>query len=423
MYNISQPCHHLYIAPVLLYHILHVLIYGQSCATFSHYRKQDTMLSTLDSWLTSYILELPQHLRYDPSTIVATPRMKLDLTLALQHPPKSLFARIIHLIIHTCLILLHSPYISDSDKADSSKQAVASQPSLDLCIYAATLITHITSVMLQEYPIMASQCPYTIHSLLIAIRIHLMCAISQDAKFAVSGRTNFFQSANTLHRMADEAGKMWIIENLRSLHCIYTSQQHADQGATQKQKMQPIDSKRKVKVDTSAQQRLRRKKSIKLGYGGTSELAPNSLPQRNPIKRQRDVTMSPSIIANMQVAAVVRSPSSASSTSSSPSNNTGTRDSSQTITTTSSIKTTSSTSGVEMYPTPFPFEIAADESHAVGDLMSLTHLEPFAPFASDTSILYDNPMFAYANNNYANAPFMNPGWPPPNPAFDPNYGF
>lgn len=373
------------------------------------------MLSTLDSWITSYILELPQHLRYDPSTIVATPRMQLNATLALQHPPKSLFARLIHLIIHTCLILLHSPYISDSDMAiEAPKQPVASQPSLDLCIYAATLITHITSVMVQEYPIMTSQCPYTSHSLMIAIRIHLMCAICKDTKLATSGRNNFFQSANTLHRIADAAGKMWIIETLHALHYIYTTQQQ-DQ---EKMKMQSIDSKRKVK---SEQQRLRRKKSFKRGYaGGANELAASKV--ASPIKQQRDLTISSSVIANMQVAAVVRSPSSASSTSSSPGNPAGTRDNSQSMTPASEIKTTTSLSGEEMYATPFAFPVAAVEhGQAVGDLMNLSNLESFAPFGSDVTVLYGNPMFPYPTNN--NTAFMNPGWQPPNPTFDPNYGF
>lgn len=373
------------------------------------------MLSTLDSWITSYILELPQHLRYDPSTIVATPRMQLNATLALQHPPKSLFARLIHLIIHTCLILLHSPYISDSDIAvEAPKQPVASQPSLDLCVYAATLITHITSVMVQEYPIMTSQCPYTTHSLMIAIRIHLMCAICKDSKLATSGRNNFFQSGNTLHRIADAAGKMWIIETLHALHYIYTTQQQ-DQ---EKMKMQSIDSKRKVKAE---QQRLRRKKSFKRGYAsGATELAASKV--ASPINQQRDSTISSSVIANMQVAAVVRSPSSASSTSSSPSNPAGTRDNSQCMTPASDIKTTTPGSGEEMYATPFAFPLAAVEhGQAVGDLMNLNNLESFAPFGSDLTVLYGNPMFPYPANN--NTAFMNPGWQPPNPTFDPNYGF
>ncbi|KAG2178725.1 hypothetical protein INT44_001878 [Umbelopsis vinacea] len=400
------------------------------------YWKLDTMLATLDSWLTSYILELPQHLRYDPSTVVARPRTELDISLTLQHPPKSLFARLLHLIAHTCLILLHSPYISDSDKTDSSQQTVASQPSLDLCIYAATLITHITSVMQQEYPIMASQCPYTSHSLLIAIRIHLMCAMSIDIKLATEGRKKFVQSANVLQRIAEEAGKMWIMETLHAMNNIFNVQKRAEQSPTpatslsssgKKMKMPtPTEVKRKGNIAATSlnQSKLRRKKSTKLGFVGTSDRTPHNIQLSSPANSLPERTIPPGGLPNIQVAAVVRSPSSASSTGSSPNQINGMgRDKSQSLS--ASVKTESPASQAsQVFPSAFAYPgVYNGPSQPVGDFMDLHNLETFSPFEGDASLLYTNNMFSYPTNTQSNTVMMDARWQPPNPSFDPTYGF
>jgi hypothetical protein len=396
------------------------------------------MLSTLDSWLTSYILELPQHLRYDPSTVVARPRTELDISLALQHPPKSLFARLIHLIAHTCLILLHSPYISDSDKADASQQPVASQPSLDLCIYAATLITHITFVMHQEYPIMTSQCPYTSHSLLIAIRIHLMCAMSSDIKLATEGRKKFVQSANVLQRIAEQAGKLWIIDTLHAMNNTFNLQKRAEQNlpptpasslssSAKKMKMPtPTETKRKGNIAAASlnQTKLRRKKSTKLGFVQPSKRTTTNIQQPSPVNSLPERKIPPAGITNIQVAAVARSPSSASSTGSSPGHINGTgRDKSQSLT--ASVKTESpATQDSQVYPSSFAFPVVFNEAaQPVGDFMDLHNLETFSPFEGDPSLLYTNNMFSYPTNTQTNAVMMDTRWQPPQPPFDPNYGF
>ncbi|KAJ2961483.1 hypothetical protein NQZ79_g3299 [Umbelopsis isabellina] len=385
--------------------------------------KQDTMLSTLDSWLTSYILELPPHLRYDPSTLVATPRMELDFTLTLQHPPKSLFARLMHLIIHTCLILLHSPYISDSEKSDSRTHPVASQPSLDLCIYASTLITHITSVMQQEYPIMTSECPYTSHALLIAIRIHLMCALSSDAKLRSSGQSNFIQSANILFRIGQEADKPWIIDTLRALHRIYASSQYSAEASGGISRPVPKDAKRKI-LEASPQ-RLSRKKSVKLSHGSSCDFVTNNSAHSSPNKQLRDPTISPSGMANVHIStATIRSPSSASSTSSSPSHLIGSLDGTLTTSSAESIKSDPSLHENPMFEPPFGFPMAnAAENVAVStELLNFNNLEHFSSFGNYPSMLYTNPMFSYPTATQAVTTF-NPGWNPPHAPFDPNYGF
>jgi hypothetical protein len=406
-------------------------------------RKLDTMLATLDSWLTSYILELPQHLRYDPSTVVARPRTELDISLALQHPPKSLFARLLHLIAHTCLILLHSPYISDSDKTDASQQPVASQPSLDLCIYAATLITHITSVMQQEYPIMTSQCPYTSHSLLIAIRIHLMCAMSPDTKLATEGQKKFVQSANVLQRIAEEAGKLWIMDTLHAMNNIYNLQKRAEQNlppkpatslssSAKKMKMPtPTETKRKGNIAAASlnQTKLRRKKSTNHSFVGPSERTPKNIQLSSPANSLPEGTIPPGGMATIQVAAVTRSPSSASSTGSSPSHINGTgRDKSQSLTAASSVKTESpATQDSRVYSSSFAFPVAFNETpQPMSDFMDLQDLGTFSPFEGDSSMLYTSNMFSYPTNTHSNTTtMMDARWqPPPNPSFDPTtYGF
>ncbi|KAM3583530.1 hypothetical protein VKS41_004441 [Umbelopsis sp. WA50703] len=386
--------------------------------------KQDTMLSTLDSWLTSYILELPPHLRYDPSTLIATPRMELDFTLTLQHPPKSLFARLMHLIIHTCLILLHSPYISDFEKADSPTQPVASQPSLDLCIYASRLITHITSVMQQEYPIMTAECPYTSHALLIAIRIHLMCALSTDTRLHSSGQSNFVQSANILFRIAQEAGKSFIIDTLQALHRIYANSQYSAEVCGSNPRLPLKDTKRKVSNEASPQ-RLSRKKSVKLSHGNSCEFVANNSSHSSPIKQQRDSTISPSGMSNMHIStATMRSPSSASSTSSSPSHLIGSLDGALTTSSAESVKSDPSMHEAPIFEPPFEFSMptATDSNTVSSELLNFNNLENFTSFGNDPSLLYTNPMFSYTTATHGVATF-NPGWNPPHTPFDPNYGF
>ncbi|KAI9289710.1 fungal-specific transcription factor domain-containing protein [Umbelopsis sp. AD052] len=144
--------------------------YSPQSGTRASY-KQDAMLSTLDSWLASVLMDLPEDMKYDPSNAVVqkdnnSPSLRPPFNqgaIAKDELPASQFAKLLHLKLHTLLILLHRPYIADSVGASGQKpqqpRLVVSRPSLDICTYASSIITHICNEMsAKDLSLLAKTC-------------------------------------------------------------------------------------------------------------------------------------------------------------------------------------------------------------------------------------------------------------------------
>lgn len=193
------------------------------------------MLSTLDSWLASVLMDLPEDMKYVPSNAVVqrdsnSPCVRPPYnqgSLSNDELPKSQFGKLLHLKLHTLLILLHRPYIADSTGASGQKpqqsRLIISRPSLDICTYASSIITHICNELSPQDLSLLAKTSSGLYALITAIRIHLMNALSTDAKMVTVGEANFERGLRLLRTISIENPGEMVLDTLYSLEQQYRS--------------------------------------------------------------------------------------------------------------------------------------------------------------------------------------------------------
>ncbi|KAG2173770.1 hypothetical protein INT43_005190 [Umbelopsis isabellina] len=197
--------------------------------------KQDAMLSTLDSWLASVLMDLPDDLKYVPSNAVVqrdsnSPCVRPPFNqtpLSNDELPKTQFGKLLHLKLHTLLILLHRPYIVDNagnpNQKPSQSKLIISRPSLDICTYAATIITHICNEMSAKDLSLVAKLSSGLYAMITAIRIHLMNALCNDPKQVGVGEANFERGLRLLRTISNETPGEMVLDTLYSLEQQYRS--------------------------------------------------------------------------------------------------------------------------------------------------------------------------------------------------------
>jgi hypothetical protein len=193
------------------------------------------MLSTLDSWLASVLMDLPEDMKYDPSNAVVqkdnnSPSLRPPFNqgaIAKDELPASQFAKLLHLKLHTLLILLHRPYIADTAGASGQKpqqpRLVVSRPSLDICTYASSIITHICNEMsAKDLSLLAKTCS-GLYAMITALRIHLMNALSNESKLIAVGEANFERALRLLKSVWTTLPGEMVSETIYSLEQQYRS--------------------------------------------------------------------------------------------------------------------------------------------------------------------------------------------------------
>ncbi|KAH8547970.1 fungal-specific transcription factor domain-containing protein [Umbelopsis sp. PMI_123] len=209
--------------------------YSPQSGTRASY-KQDAMLSTLDSWLASVLMDLPEDMKYDPSNAVVQKDNKSGASLrppfnqgsiSKDDLPASQFGKLLHLKLHTLLILLHRPYIADTAGSSGQKpqqpRLIVSRPSLDICTYASTIITHICNEMsAKDLSMLAKTCT-GLYAMIAALRIHLMNALSTEARLISVGEANFERGLRLLKSVWTNLPGEMVSETLYSLEQQYRS--------------------------------------------------------------------------------------------------------------------------------------------------------------------------------------------------------
>lgn len=193
------------------------------------------MLSTLDSWLASVLMDLPDDLKYVPSNAVVqrdsnSPCVRPPFNqapLSNDELPKTQFGKLLHLKLHTLLILLHRPYIVDNagnpNQKPSQSKLIISRPSLDICTYAATIITHICNEMSAKDLSLVAKSSSGLYAMITAIRIHLMNALCNDPKQVTVGEANFERGLRLLRTISSETPGEMVLDTLYSLEQQYRS--------------------------------------------------------------------------------------------------------------------------------------------------------------------------------------------------------
>ncbi|KAI9022326.1 hypothetical protein CLU79DRAFT_182052 [Phycomyces nitens] len=127
----------------------------------------------------------------------------------------SSFEKIMLFGLHSLLILLHRPFIEDDPLPKSTQNL-----SLEICSYAATIITHMALATSQN-PNALSQHDGTIYAIVTAMQIHLRNAsMGSDQKLTAFGEINFEKSVRIFQSLIAHKDSMFV-ETLTALEQKY----------------------------------------------------------------------------------------------------------------------------------------------------------------------------------------------------------
>ncbi|CAG8566488.1 3410_t:CDS:2 [Funneliformis mosseae] len=140
----------------------------------------DTVLSILDSSLTSWFISLPPHLQYNPSS----------------DNPSDAPTLVLHIIYYSALILLHQPY------------SVGQQSSYNICSQAANAITEIADTLMKRN-ILRHTLNVIVYCVFISGVIHTYIAAQEDTSVSHPAKVNLAKSIKILN----ELKKFWPTAN------------------------------------------------------------------------------------------------------------------------------------------------------------------------------------------------------------------
>ncbi|KAL0079775.1 fungal-specific transcription factor [Phycomyces blakesleeanus] len=160
------------------------------------------MLSTLDSCICSMIKDTINHAKESPTK---------DSTS---------FERIMLFGLHSLLILLHRPFIEEEPLPKSTQNL-----SLEICSYAATIITHMALATSQKLSIL-HQHDGAMYAIITAMQIHLRNAsIGSDQKLTAFGEINFEKSVRLFQLLIVHKDSMFV-ETLAALEQKYRDREN-----------------------------------------------------------------------------------------------------------------------------------------------------------------------------------------------------
>ncbi|RIA97460.1 fungal-specific transcription factor domain-containing protein [Glomus cerebriforme] len=133
----------------------------------------DTVLSILDSSLTSWYLNLPQHLQYNPSS---------------SDQPTDSPTLVLHILYYSALMLLHQPY------------SAGQQSSHNICSQAANAITDIADTLMKRN-ILRHSLNVVVYCLFTASVIHTYNATQEDTSISQPAKVNLAKSLNVLKEL------------------------------------------------------------------------------------------------------------------------------------------------------------------------------------------------------------------------------
>ncbi|PKK73400.1 hypothetical protein RhiirC2_695016, partial [Rhizophagus irregularis] len=132
----------------------------------------DTVLSILDSSLTSWYISLPPHLRYNPSSDQPS------------DPP----TLVLHILYYSALMLLHQPY------------SAGQQSSHNICSQAANAITEIAETLMKRN-ILKHSLNVVVYCVFTASVIHTYNATQEDNSISQPAKVNLAKSINVLNEL------------------------------------------------------------------------------------------------------------------------------------------------------------------------------------------------------------------------------
>ncbi|KAF7721556.1 hypothetical protein EC973_004495 [Apophysomyces ossiformis] len=184
------------------------------------------MLSTLDSWITSFIK--------DASTQKQGSENNNEVETQVRFEKIKLF------ILHTLLVLLHKPYVDEDSYTKNMSQKpyvdeesytknMSQKPSLEICSYSAMIITHMASqIESDEVAYLVRSSPFVLYALMTAIRMHLMNAsCPADLKLMVFGEINFEKTMEILQALPENFHGSMLSESLALLQSRYQRREKA----------------------------------------------------------------------------------------------------------------------------------------------------------------------------------------------------
>ncbi|GES94572.1 Zn(2)-C6 fungal-specific transcription factor [Rhizophagus clarus] len=132
----------------------------------------DTVLSILDSSLTSWYIALPPHLRYNPSS----------------DQPSDSPTLVLHILYYSALMLLHQPY------------SAGQQSSHNICSQAANTITEIAETLMKRN-ILKHSLNVVVYCVFTASVIHTYNATQEDNSISQPAKVNLAKSLNVLNEL------------------------------------------------------------------------------------------------------------------------------------------------------------------------------------------------------------------------------
>ncbi|ORX45499.1 hypothetical protein DM01DRAFT_299698 [Hesseltinella vesiculosa] len=173
----------------ILGHVLKNIYYAKSRLHISR-QQIEHLLTTLHQQLTTWHTRLPTSLQYNiPNT--EDGQMVPD-------PPY--YVNQIHMLYHTCMILLHRSFIPGPMQAVETSFA-----SYDICVSSARAILHMVSIMRADAHL-RNVTSYAVYYAFTAGIIFIKMAASQKQPFAFDAKVN----VNTIMRALEEMEKTWL---------------------------------------------------------------------------------------------------------------------------------------------------------------------------------------------------------------------
>ncbi|ORY04154.1 hypothetical protein K493DRAFT_59036 [Basidiobolus meristosporus CBS 931.73] len=151
-------------------------------------RKNGSIILELDSVLHSWLVSLPEELKFNPNEYTAN------------NPPNSPTLIYAHVWYHCALILLHRPYIPKPGKSYTFPY-----PSLPICTTAANRITSIILACLSR-PVLEQTVVFLLFPIFTSSTVHLLNATSSDPWLANPAKEHLAKNIHIFEQIKQKWG-------------------------------------------------------------------------------------------------------------------------------------------------------------------------------------------------------------------------